>query len=148
MTLVRCGAKATGEDFHRTKKNNNSEYKDSNTEYIEIWTLGYPMGMHRISINIFGAVYTSLWIKKNWEIMKLSAQHWQRWKKQQVIIMWHCSYQEASQIAQWDSNSEGVPHLCRCLLPGTAKFKRDRKQHLEPALRNTQVQIQKVNMYH
>lgn len=80
--------------------------------------------------------------------MKLSAQQQQRWKKQQLIVTWDCSYQETSQIAQWDSNSERGPHLCRCLLPGTAKSKHNRKQHPDLALRNPQVQIQKVNMYH
>lgn len=44
----------------RTKKNDNSEYKDNSTEHIEIWTLGYLMGMRRILIHIIGAVCTSL----------------------------------------------------------------------------------------
>lgn len=38
------------------------------------------MSMNRIPIYIIGPLYISLWVKKNWEIMKLSAQNWQRWK--------------------------------------------------------------------
>lgn len=82
IRLVRCRTRATN-DFHRRNTKSSSEYKDSRTEYIEIWILGYPMGINRIPIHIIGPLYSSLWVEKNGEIMKLNWQRWNSNKSQQ-----------------------------------------------------------------
>lgn len=87
------------------------------------------MGMNRIPVHIIGPLYTSLWVDKNWEIMKLSAQNWQRWESNKSQ---QCETSAIKKQVKYHSGQQF----------------RGKQIHLEFAIRNIQVQIQIVGVYH
>lgn len=121
MRLVRCRTRATDEDFHRRNTKSNSEYKDSSSEYTEIWILGYPMGINRIPIHTMGPLYLVFELRKMEEIMKLNTQNWLRWRSN---MSQQCETSAIKKQVKYHSGTAiqrevKTPWLCHNKHPGT-----------------------------
>lgn len=79
------------------------------------------MGINRIPIHIIGFLYISLWVKKNWEIMKLNTQNWLRWKSNKSQQYETSAIKKQVKYHSGTANQREVktPWLCHNKHPGT-----------------------------